>query len=96
MEHVKEGNVGEEKKIRISDTIYFKQSVTEIIDAQRAQAIKSILNTVDLVVEPNVVNSESRKRIRKVVLDNINDLNRIFNNIIESLVKNKKKSGNIS
>ena len=84
---------GGEKKI--SDKIYFKQSVTEIVDTQKTQAIKSILNTVDLVVEPEKKDSEVRRIIRKSVLDNVNDLNRVFTNIVESLVGNKK-SGDVS
>ena len=64
--------------------IYFKYSVTEISDNQRTQAIKSILDTVDLLVDDQA----KRKKIRKVVLDNINDLHRVFVNIINSLVNN--------
>ena len=58
----------------------------EIIESQKTQAIKYILNTVDLTVEPDIRDSSARKQIRKAVLDNINDLNRVFQNIIDSLV----------
>jgi len=70
--------------------IHFKYSVKEITEAQKTQAIKFILNVVDLVVEPDVSDSKARKQIRKAVLDNINDLNRVFQNIIDSLVDVKK------
>lgn len=84
-----------EKKL---GNIHFKYSVKEIIEAQKVQAIKYILNTVDLTVEPEVKDSSARKQIRKSVLDNINDLNRTFQNIVDSLVevsnehRNKDKS----
>ena len=76
-----------EKKI---GKIFFKYSVKEITDSQKTQAIKSILDIVDLVVEPDIPDSKARKQIRKTVLDNINDLNRVFQNIIDSLVDLKK------
>ena len=66
--------------------IHFKYSVKEIVESQKTQAIKYILNTVDLTVEPDVKNSKARQAIRKAVLDNINDLTRVFQNMIDSLV----------
>ena len=74
-------------KKKIIDKIYFKSSVAEIADIQRTQAIKSILDIIDLVVEPDVKNSNKRQRIRKAVLDNINDLHRVFVNVINSLTE---------
>lgn len=68
------------------NTIYFKSSVTEIADTQKVQAIKTILNTVDLLPD---VSDESRKRLRKAVLDSINDIHRVFINIIESLIEKR-------
>ena len=72
----------EEGLERKATKIYFKQSVKEILDNQKTQSIKNVLNTLDLLVEDD----ESRKRIRKSVLDNINDLNRVFMTMLDSLV----------
>lgn len=68
--------------------IYFKSSLEEIVGQQRTAAIKNILDIVDLVVEPDVADSKARKRIRKAVLDNINDLHRMSLNMITSIVGN--------
>jgi len=70
-------------------TIYFKHSVEEIIDNQTKQAIKSIMGTVDATVEPEVSNSAKRKVIRKVILDNINDLKRVCMRAVDSIMVNK-------
>jgi len=72
----------EEGLERKATKIYFKQSVKDILDNQKTQSIKNVLNTLDLLVEDD----ESRKRIRKSVLDNINDLNRVFMTMLDSLV----------
>lgn len=68
--------------------VFFKSSVEEIIGQQKVSAIKNILDIVDLVVEPDTVDSKTRKRIRKAVLDNVNDLYRVATSMIESLAGN--------
>jgi len=82
--------MGKDSDKKIIDKIYFKSSILEIVDSQKVQAIKSILNTIDLIVEPDKKDSEIRRKIRKSVLDNVNDLYRVFFNIIESLTSSKK------
>ena len=69
--------------------IYFKQSLKEILDVHTTQSIKYILNTLDLLVEDD----EARQKIRKAVLDNINDLSRVYVNMIDSLIHVKGVDG---
>ena len=71
------------------DKIYFKSSVKEMIEAQKVQAIKSILSTVDYLVEPDNKDSYARKHIRKAVLDSINDMSRVFQSMVDSLTNTK-------
>lgn len=70
-----------------TDAIYFKVSLKEIIQNQKTQAIKYILDTVDMLV----VDDSARKKIRKVVLDNINDMNRVFESTIDSIIDSRNK-----
>ena len=45
--------------VKVTDKIFFKSSVTEMVNAQTVQAIKGIMNIVDLLVEPE--NEKSKK-----------------------------------
>lgn len=63
--------------------IYFTQSVEEMLDSQTAQTIKAIM----MLAESGDYDDQFMKKLRKVVLDNVNDLSRLSKNIIESLVE---------
>lgn len=75
--------------------IYFRQSVKDIVENQKIQAIKYMLNTLDLVIEPDDPDSESRKKVRKAILDNVNDLHRVFLNLLDSLIDVKEIRGEL-
>ena len=79
-------NIDVDKKIT---KIFFKQSVKEIIDTQTTQSIKYVLNTIDLLVN----DEDAKMKIRKAVLDNFNDLKRVYVGMMDSIVSVNKVHG---
>ena len=79
-------NIDVDKKIT---KIFFKQSVKEIIDTQTTQSIKYVLNTIDLLVN----DEDAKMKIRKAVLDNFNDLKRVYVGMMDSIVSVNKIHG---
>ena len=63
--------------------IHFKSSVTELLDNQTRICIKSILNMLDVTVK----DGSDKSILRKVILDNVNELERTSKEIISSPVK---------
>jgi len=68
--------------IGVTDEFYI-----DPMERDKSRAIKNILNVVDLAFDPEDRFSRKRDKVRKVVMDEINDLYRTF--IIE--LENAKK-----
>lgn len=68
--------------VGINDEFY-----VDPVEKEKSRAIKNILNVVDLAFDPEDRFSRKRDKVRKVVMDEINDLYRTF--IIE--LENAKK-----
>jgi hypothetical protein len=57
----------------MEDIVYFDKK-----EAKKNVVIKNILNVVDLAFEPEKRNSRVRDKVRKVVMDEINDYHRFI------------------
>jgi len=57
----------------MEDVVVFNQR-----EHKKNMAIKNILNVVDLAFEPEERHSRVRDKVRKVVMDEINDMYRFF------------------
>lgn len=56
----------------------YDEIVFQTMESRKVMAIKNILNVVDVCFEPEKRNSRIREKVRKIVLDEINDLYRYF------------------
>ena len=68
-----------------ANSIFFTKSLDEMASQQKTTAIKNILDVVDLTVS----DAAARRKIRKAVLDNINDFYRMTISMVVSIAGSK-------
>jgi len=68
------------------DVVVFTQPLGEMLETEKNRTIKTLLDTLDLVV---VDNTPSKAKLRKQILDEINSLFRLFSNLLNEIAKTK-------
>lgn len=72
-----------EEKIKQQDIIVFEANISEFVDLNTRKSMKNILNVLDALSLPE----DKRLKLRKVVLDSINELGISFKTVISKVGK---------
>lgn len=83
-EQINEIPLSKETVRNMEGTYYFKDEITRVFEEEKNKCIRSILWTVEVVIPDK--NSNEFQKMRKSVLDSVNDLSRKINSKMDSLL----------